>query len=257
VLCLSLVVLAMDNTILNVALPTLARDLGATGSELQWMVDAYLYGVRRAAAHHGGRRRPVRPQAGPQRRSAGVRGGLGRVGVCRLPGGPDHRPGGHGDRRRPDHARDLVHHHQHLPAHRARPGHRGVGRRGGAGRGAGARGRRLAPGAGVPRPQRHAAGPDRGGAVGRGPGRVGLRDHPGPRGRVDRPGDPGRLRGHRRRSVGGVRLVGAAQPAPDAADGALPQPPLQRRQRRWPSRRRWPRGLSSASAPSWWWSPAC
>jgi EmrB/QacA subfamily drug resistance transporter len=42
VLCLSLVVLAMDNTILNVALPTLARDLGATGSELQWMVDAYL-----------------------------------------------------------------------------------------------------------------------------------------------------------------------------------------------------------------------
>jgi MFS family permease len=42
VLCLSLVVLAMDNTILNVALPTLARDLGATGSQLQWMVDAYL-----------------------------------------------------------------------------------------------------------------------------------------------------------------------------------------------------------------------
>src|SRR5215217_5265114 len=31
VLCLSLVVLAMDNTILNVALPTLAQDLGATG----------------------------------------------------------------------------------------------------------------------------------------------------------------------------------------------------------------------------------
>ena len=41
-LCLSLVVLAMDNTILNVALPTLAQDLGATGSQLQWMVDAYL-----------------------------------------------------------------------------------------------------------------------------------------------------------------------------------------------------------------------
>jgi EmrB/QacA subfamily drug resistance transporter len=42
VLCLSLVVLAMDNTILNVALPTLARDLGATGSQLQWMVGTYL-----------------------------------------------------------------------------------------------------------------------------------------------------------------------------------------------------------------------
>src|ERR671918_1047492 len=42
VLCLSLVVLGMDNTILNVALPTLARDLRATASELQWMVDAYI-----------------------------------------------------------------------------------------------------------------------------------------------------------------------------------------------------------------------
>jgi EmrB/QacA subfamily drug resistance transporter len=42
VLCLSLVVIGMDNTILNVTLPTLARDLRATASELQWMVDAYI-----------------------------------------------------------------------------------------------------------------------------------------------------------------------------------------------------------------------
>ncbi len=42
VLCLSLVVLGMDNTILNVTLPTLARDLGATASQLQWMVDSYI-----------------------------------------------------------------------------------------------------------------------------------------------------------------------------------------------------------------------
>jgi EmrB/QacA subfamily drug resistance transporter len=42
VLCLSLVVLGMDNTILNVTLPTLARDLRATASQLQWMVDAYV-----------------------------------------------------------------------------------------------------------------------------------------------------------------------------------------------------------------------
>jgi EmrB/QacA subfamily drug resistance transporter len=42
VLCLSLIVIGMDNTILNVALPTLARDLGATASELQWMVDSYI-----------------------------------------------------------------------------------------------------------------------------------------------------------------------------------------------------------------------
>jgi EmrB/QacA subfamily drug resistance transporter len=41
-LCLSLVVIGMDNTILNVTLPTLARDLHASASELQWMVDSYV-----------------------------------------------------------------------------------------------------------------------------------------------------------------------------------------------------------------------
>jgi EmrB/QacA subfamily drug resistance transporter len=41
-LCLSLVVIGMDNTILNVALPTLSRDLHASASQLQWMVDAYV-----------------------------------------------------------------------------------------------------------------------------------------------------------------------------------------------------------------------
>lgn len=41
VLCFSLLVIVLDNTILNVALPTLVRDLDATNSELQWIVDAY------------------------------------------------------------------------------------------------------------------------------------------------------------------------------------------------------------------------
>jgi EmrB/QacA subfamily drug resistance transporter len=41
VLCLSLLVIGLDNTILNVALPTLVRDLHASTSELQWIVDAY------------------------------------------------------------------------------------------------------------------------------------------------------------------------------------------------------------------------
>ncbi|MGB8360526.1 MAG: DHA2 family efflux MFS transporter permease subunit [Acidimicrobiia bacterium] len=42
VLSLSLLIIGLDNTILNVALPTLVRELGATASELQWMVDAYV-----------------------------------------------------------------------------------------------------------------------------------------------------------------------------------------------------------------------
>ncbi len=41
VLCMSLLVIGIDNTILNVALPTLSEQLGATNSQLQWIVDAY------------------------------------------------------------------------------------------------------------------------------------------------------------------------------------------------------------------------
>src|SRR5437588_8986036 len=46
VLCISLIVITLDNTILNVAIPTLARPtsqggLGASASQLQWIVDAY------------------------------------------------------------------------------------------------------------------------------------------------------------------------------------------------------------------------
>ncbi len=42
VLCLSLLIVTLDNTVLNVALPTLVRDLGATSTNLQWIVDAYV-----------------------------------------------------------------------------------------------------------------------------------------------------------------------------------------------------------------------
>ena len=41
VLCASVLIINLDNTILNVALPTLVRDLHATSSELQWIVDSY------------------------------------------------------------------------------------------------------------------------------------------------------------------------------------------------------------------------
>jgi hypothetical protein len=41
VLCVSILVVNLDNTVLNVALPTLVRDLHATSSQLQWIVDAY------------------------------------------------------------------------------------------------------------------------------------------------------------------------------------------------------------------------
>ncbi len=41
IMVLSLVIVVAGNTALNVAIPTLIRDLGATNTQLQWMVDSY------------------------------------------------------------------------------------------------------------------------------------------------------------------------------------------------------------------------
>jgi len=41
VLCAAALIINVDNTILNVALPTLVRELHASSSELQWIVDSY------------------------------------------------------------------------------------------------------------------------------------------------------------------------------------------------------------------------
>ncbi|HEY4332953.1 MAG TPA: MFS transporter, partial [Ilumatobacteraceae bacterium] len=41
VLCVSLLVIVMDNTILNVAIPSLIRELDASNSQVQWIIDSY------------------------------------------------------------------------------------------------------------------------------------------------------------------------------------------------------------------------
>lgn len=41
VLCVSILLVVVDNTIVNVALPTLSQELDASTTELQWIVDAY------------------------------------------------------------------------------------------------------------------------------------------------------------------------------------------------------------------------
>jgi len=41
VLCLSVFLVVVDNTIVNVAIPSLSKDLGASTTALQWIVDAY------------------------------------------------------------------------------------------------------------------------------------------------------------------------------------------------------------------------
>ncbi|MEV0589718.1 MFS transporter [Nonomuraea sp. NPDC050310] len=42
VLCLSLLVLVIDSTVLNLAIPSLTTELGATASDVQWILDAYV-----------------------------------------------------------------------------------------------------------------------------------------------------------------------------------------------------------------------
>ena len=41
-LCLSMLVVVIDDTVLNVAIPTLIRELGASSSDIQWMIDSYI-----------------------------------------------------------------------------------------------------------------------------------------------------------------------------------------------------------------------
>ena len=58
VLCLSLLIIMVGNTSLNVALPSLSGALDATNSQLQWMVDAYslvFAGLLFAAGNFGDR----------------------------------------------------------------------------------------------------------------------------------------------------------------------------------------------------------
>jgi EmrB/QacA subfamily drug resistance transporter len=61
--CLSLLIVSMDATIVNVALPNIRKDLGATASQLQWVIDIYtlvlasLLLLAGAAADRFGRRR--------------------------------------------------------------------------------------------------------------------------------------------------------------------------------------------------------
>jgi EmrB/QacA subfamily drug resistance transporter len=39
---ISLLIIALDNTVLNVAIPSISTDLGASASDLQWIIDAYI-----------------------------------------------------------------------------------------------------------------------------------------------------------------------------------------------------------------------
>ena len=128
VLALSLLLISLDNTILNTALPSLRDDLGASASELQWIVDSYLLvfaGLLLTAGSLGdrfGRKRAL--QFGLAVFALGSIGSAlaGRHHDADRLARPD------GSRRRIHHALDALDHHRDLPGRRAAEGDRRMGR---------------------------------------------------------------------------------------------------------------------------------
>ena len=129
VLSLSLVIIGLDNTVMNVALPSIQEELGVSGSTLQWIVDAYMLvfaGLLLAAGNLGdrhGRKRALQSGLAHLRARQRRR----RVRLDRR--SADRRSGGDGHRRSADHALDAVDHHGRLPAGGARQGDERLGRR--------------------------------------------------------------------------------------------------------------------------------
>ena len=125
VLCVAVLVVNVDGTILNVALPTLVRELHASSSELQWIVDMYamvfagLLLVGGSLADRFGRKRlfllglPHLRRWIPRRRPG------------RLRQRPDRLARRDGSRRRPHHPRRALDPRQRLP----RPARAGARRR--------------------------------------------------------------------------------------------------------------------------------
>ena len=74
-LLLAAFVINLDTTIVNVALPSLVRQLHASNSQLQWVVDAYNLVFAGVGAGGGQPVGPIRAQGDAARRAVGVRVG--------------------------------------------------------------------------------------------------------------------------------------------------------------------------------------
>ena len=115
VLCLSLLIIVMDNTILNVAIPSLISDLNASNSEIQWIIDAYtlvfagLLLTTGSLSDRFGRKGALQIGIVLFGHRLGVRGPLDQHPAAHG------QPGVHGHRRGADHAGHPVDPHQRLP----------------------------------------------------------------------------------------------------------------------------------------------
>ena len=121
VLAMSLLVISLDNTILNVALPThraRARRLGGRPAVDRRRIHAR---IRGSAADHGQPRRPLRSRGVARHRAGRVRRWLAAVGACHSADKLIASRAADGYRRRADHARHPVDPHQRVPDAEERP----------------------------------------------------------------------------------------------------------------------------------------
>ena len=79
IVCLGDLMIVLDVTIVNVALPSIQEDLGFTETSLAWVVNAYLLDVRRLPPARWQARRPVRAPAAVSRGHRAVHARLARV----------------------------------------------------------------------------------------------------------------------------------------------------------------------------------
>ncbi|CAM5563603.1 hypothetical protein SFUMM280S_02810 [Streptomyces fumanus] len=79
ILCAGQLMVILDGTIVNVALPAMQESLGLSASGLGWVVNAYLIPFGGFLLLAGLLRRPLRPQARLRHRSRPVHRGLAAV----------------------------------------------------------------------------------------------------------------------------------------------------------------------------------
>ena len=91
-LCAGMLMIVLDVTVVNVALPAIQDDLGFTSSSLAWVVNAYLIAFGGLLAAGRPARRPARPAEHLRRRAGRLHRRLGALRTGRVAGGAGRSP---------------------------------------------------------------------------------------------------------------------------------------------------------------------
>ena len=117
----------LDNTVVNVALPTMQKDLHVTVAPLEWVVVAYALTFALPPDHGRQARRPLRAAAHLRRRARHLHARLARVRPVLDDRRPHRRARRPGSRLRAHEPGDALDHQRDVRAEGARPGDRDLG----------------------------------------------------------------------------------------------------------------------------------